>query len=77
MSKKPLIFFVENSTEFYNVYINVSKVLNLLPERDRENPNAIVLVFAILIITVCMELFQDYLESIPAPYFVTQLEVDE
>ena len=73
--KKHLIFFIENSTEFYNEYLQARKNLNLPPEHDKENPNALILMMIVLSLVIGMDVFQDYLENVPAPDFATQ-EVD-
>lgn len=75
--KKYLIFNMENSTEIYNKYINARKKLDLPPEHDRENPIWFVLVMLVLFSVISMSLFQDYLENIPAPSFITQEHFDD
>lgn len=75
--KKYLVFNMENSTEIYNKYITARKKLDLPPEHDRENPILFVLVMLVLFSVISMSLFQDYLENMPAPSFITQENFDD
>ena len=71
--KKYLIFCCENSGEFYHKYIEARKqILDILPEHDKENPIAFVLIMLALVAVLCVDIFQDNLESMPAPDFVQQ-----
>lgn len=71
--KKYLIFCCENSGEFYHKYIEARKQIpDILPEHDKENPIAFVLIMLALVAVLCVDIFQDNLESIPAPDFVQQ-----
>lgn len=75
--KKYIVFNMENSTEIYNEYIEARNRLNLPPERDRENPILFVLVMLFLFSVISISLFQDYLEGMPAPSFITQKDFDD
>lgn len=71
--KKYLIFCCENSGEFYHKYIEARKQIpDILPEHDKENPVAFVLIMLALVAVLCVDIFQDNLESLPAPDFVQQ-----
>lgn len=71
--KKYLIFCCENSGEFYHKYIEARKqISDILPEHDKENPVAFVLIMLALVAVLCVDIFQDNLESMPAPDFVQQ-----
>ncbi|RAI11190.1 MAG: hypothetical protein DKM24_05480 [Candidatus Melainabacteria bacterium] len=71
--KKYLIFCCENSGEFYHKYIEARKQIpDILPEHDKENPIAFVLIMLALVAVLCVDIFQDNLESMPAPDFVQQ-----
>lgn len=71
--KKYLIFCCENSGEFYHKYIEARKQIpDILPEHDKENPIAFVLIILALVAVLCVDIFQDNLESMPAPDFVQQ-----
>lgn len=71
--KKYLIFCCENSGEFYHKYIEARKQIpDILPEHDKENPVAFVLIMLALVAVLCVDIFQDNLESMPAPDFIQQ-----
>ncbi len=71
--KKYLIFCCENSCEFYHKYIEARKQIpDILPEHDKENPVAFVLIMLALVAVLCVDIFQDNLESMPAPDFIQQ-----
>ena len=71
--KKYLIFCCENSGEFYHKYIEARKQIpDILPEHDKENPIAFVLIMLALVAVLCVDIFQDNLESMPAPDFIQQ-----
>lgn len=71
--KKYLIFCCENAGEFYHKYIEARKQIpDILPEHDKENPVAFVLIMLALVAVLCVDIFQDNLESMPAPDFVQQ-----
>ena len=71
--KKYLIFCCKNSGEFYHKYIEARKQIpDILPEHDKENPVAFVLIMLALVAVLCVDIFQDNLESMPAPDFVQQ-----
>lgn len=71
--KKYLIFCCENSGEFYHKYIEARKqILDILPEHDKENPIAFILIMLALVAVLCVDIFQDNLESMPAPDFIQQ-----
>ncbi len=75
--KKYLVFNCENTVEFYHKYIEArEQIPDIPPEHDKENPLAFVLVMLALVAVICMDIFQDNLERIPAPEFITQEEVD-
>lgn len=71
--KKYLVFSCENSGEFYHKYIEARKQIpDILPEHDKENPVAFVLIMLALVAVLCVDIFQDNLESMPAPDFIQQ-----
>ena len=71
--KKYLIFCCENSGEFYHKYIEARKQIpDILPEHDKENPVAFVLIMLALVAVLCVDIFQDNRESMPAPDFIQQ-----
>lgn len=71
--KKYLIFCCENSGEFYHKYIEARKQIpDIPPEHDKENPIAFVLIMLALVAVLCVDIFQDNLESMPAPDFIQQ-----
>lgn len=71
--KKYLIFCCENSGEFYHKYIEARKQIpDILPEHDKENPIAFVLIMLALVAVLCVDIFQDNLESMQAPDFIQQ-----
>ena len=71
--KKYLVFNSENSGEFYHKYIEARKQIpDIPPEHDKENPLAFVLVMLALVAVICVDIFQDKLDSMPAPDFVQQ-----
>ena len=71
--KKYLIFCCENSGEFYHKYIEARKQIpDIPPEHDKENPVAFVLIMLALVAVLCVDIFQDNLESMPAPDFIQQ-----
>ena len=75
--KKYLVFNCKNTVEFYHKYIEArEQIPDIPPEHDKENPLAFVLVMLALVAVICMDIFQDNLERIPAPEFITQEEVD-
>lgn len=75
--KKYLVFNCENTVEFYHKYIEArEQIPDIPPEHDKENPLAFVLIMLALVAVICMDIFQDNLERIPAPEFITQEEVD-
>lgn len=74
--KKYIVNNIENAKEFYFKYIEVRNSKNLPPEHDKENPIAVVLLLLALVAVICIDIFQDNLESIPAPEFITQEDVE-
>ena len=71
--KKYLVFNCENTVEFYHKYIEArEQIPDIPPEHDKENPIAFVLVMLSLVAVLCVDIFQDNLESMPAPDFVQQ-----
>ena len=71
--KKYLVFNSENSGEFYHKYIEArEQIPDIPPEHDKENPLAFVLVMLALVAVICVDIFQDKLDSMPAPEFVQQ-----
>lgn len=71
--KKYLVFNCENTVEFYHKYIEArEQIPDIPPEHDKENPLAFVLVMLALVAVLCVDIFQDNLESMPAPYFIQQ-----
>ena len=71
--KKYLVFNCENAGEFYHKYIEARKQIpDILPEHDKENPIAFVLIMLALVAVLCVDIFQDNLESMPAPDFIQQ-----
>ena len=71
--KKYLVFSCENAGEFYHKYIEARKQIpDIPPEHDKENPIAFVLIMLALVAVLCVDIFQDNLESMPAPDFIQQ-----
>lgn len=71
--KKYLVFSCENAVEFYHKYIEArEQIPDIPPEHDKENPLAFVLVMLALVAVLCVDIFQDNLESMPAPDFIQQ-----
>ena len=71
--KKYLVFNCENTVEFYHKYIEArEQIPDIPPEHDKENPLAFVLVMLALVAVICVDIFQDKLDSMPAPDFVQQ-----
>lgn len=71
--KKYLVFNCENTLEFYLKYLEARKQIpDIPPEHDKENPLAFVLVMLALVAVICVDIFQDKLDSMPAPDFVQQ-----
>lgn len=71
--KKYLVFNCENTLEFYLKYLEARKQIpDIPPEHDKENPLAFVLVMLALVAVICVDIFQDKLDSMPAPAFVQQ-----
>ncbi len=71
--KKYLVFNSENSGEFYHKYIEArEQIPDIPPEHDKENPLAFILVMLALVAVICVDIFQDKLDSMPAPEFVQQ-----
>lgn len=71
--KKYLVFSCENAGEFYHKYIEARKQIpDILPERDKENPVAMVLMLLTMFLVFFMTIFQDFLDSMPPPAFIQQ-----
>lgn len=71
--KKYLIFCCENSGEFYHKYIEArEQISDILPEHDKENPIAFVFIMLAFVAVLCVDIFHDNLESMPAPDFIQQ-----
>ena len=58
--KKYLVFSCENSGEFYHKYIEARKQIpDILPEHDKENPVAFVLIMLVLVAVLCDDNIKD------------------